>query len=92
MGGWSAGCPCVQRPDVSSDPPRARLDPAVADREHHAERIRRGIREACVSTGLKKLTWTSALLRLECSIDCVSGSVGHQPHIFRSFYHCQRFF
>ena len=28
---------------------------------------------------------TSAVLRLECSIDCISGSVGHQQNIFRSF-------
>ena len=36
-------------------------------------------------------TTTSAVLRLECSIDCISGSVGHQQHIFRLFYHCPRF-
>ena len=35
---------------------------------------------------------TSAVLRLECSLDCISGSVGHQQNIFRSFSHCQRFF
>ena len=35
---------------------------------------------------------TSAVLRLECSIDCISGSVGHQQNIFRSFSHCQRLF
>ena len=35
--------------------------------------------------------YTSAVLRLECSIDCISGSVGHQQNIFRSFSHCQRF-
>ena len=34
----------------------------------------------------------SAVLRLECSIDCVSGSVGHQQNIFLLFHHCQRFF
>ena len=34
---------------------------------------------------------TSAVLRLECSTDCISGSVGHQQNIFRSFFHCQRF-
>ena len=34
---------------------------------------------------------TSAVLRLECSIDCISGSVGHQQNIFRLCYHCQRF-
>ena len=33
--------------------------------------------------------YTSAVLRLECSIDCISGSVGHQQNIFRSFSHCQ---
>ena len=37
------------------------------------------------------LDCTSAVLRLECSIDCISGSVGHQQNIFRSFSHCQRF-
>ena len=37
-------------------------------------------------------THTSAVLRLECSLDCISGSVGHQQNIFRSFSHCQRFF
>ena len=36
--------------------------------------------------------YTSAVLRLECSIDCISGSVGHQQNILRSFSHCQRFF
>ena len=36
--------------------------------------------------------WTSAVLRLECSLVCISGSVGHQQNIFRSFSHCQRFF
>ena len=35
---------------------------------------------------------SNAVLRLECSIDCVSGSVGHQQNIFRSFSQCQRFF
>ena len=35
---------------------------------------------------------TSAVLRLECSIDCISGSVGHQQNIFGLFFHCQRFF
>ena len=35
---------------------------------------------------------TGAVLRLECSIDFISGSVGHQQNIFRLFYHCQRFF
>ena len=35
---------------------------------------------------------TSAVLRLECSIDCISGSVGHQQNIFCSFSHCQRLF
>ena len=34
---------------------------------------------------------TNAVLRLECSIDCISGSVGHQQNISRSFSHCQRF-
>ena len=38
------------------------------------------------------LYWTSAVLRLECSIDCISGSVGHQQNIFRSFSHCRHFF
>ena len=38
------------------------------------------------------LLLTSAVLRLECSIDCISGSVGHQQNILRSFSHCQRFF
>ena len=33
---------------------------------------------------------TSAVLRLECSSDCMSGSVGHQQNIFRSFSHCLR--
>ena len=28
---------------------------------------------------------TSAVLRLECSLVCISGSVGHQQNIFRSF-------
>ena len=37
------------------------------------------------------LAITSAVLRLECSIDCISGSVGHQQNILRLFYHCQRF-
>ena len=37
------------------------------------------------------LRGTSAVLRLQCSIDCISGSVGQQ-NIFRSFSHCQRFF
>ena len=32
---------------------------------------------------------TSAVLRLECSLDCISGSVGHQQNIFRSFSHCR---
>ena len=36
-------------------------------------------------------TVTSAVLKLECSIDCISGSVGHQQNIIRSFSHCQRF-
>ena len=27
------------------------------------------------------------MLRLECSIDCINGSVGHQQNIFRSFSH-----
>ena len=35
---------------------------------------------------------TSAVLRLECSLDCISGSVGHQQNIVRSFSHCRRFF
>ena len=35
---------------------------------------------------------TSVVLSLECSIDCISGSVGHQQNIFGSFAHCQRFF
>ena len=35
---------------------------------------------------------TSAVLRLECLNDCISGSVGHQQNIFRSFPHCQHFF
>ena len=35
---------------------------------------------------------TSAVLRLECSLVCISGSVGHKQNIFRSFSHCQRFF
>ena len=34
---------------------------------------------------------TSAVLRLECSIDCISGSVAHQQNMFRSFSHCQCF-
>ena len=34
---------------------------------------------------------TSAVLRLECSLDCVSGSVGHQHHSYRLLYHSQRF-
>ena len=34
---------------------------------------------------------TSAVLRLECSLDCISESMGHQQNIFRSFSHCQRF-
>ena len=38
------------------------------------------------------VTRTSAVLRLECSLVCISGSVGHQQNIFRSFSHCQRFF
>ena len=38
------------------------------------------------------LLLTSAVLRLECSIDCISGSVDHQQNIFRKFSHCQRFF
>ena len=29
--------------------------------------------------------YTSAVLRLECSLDCISVSVGHQQNIFRSF-------
>ena len=44
----------------------------------------------CFPTGT--IFQTSAVLRLECSIDCISGSVGHQTNIFRSFSHCQRFF
>ena len=35
----------------------------------------------------RDLNITSAVLRLECSIDCISGSVGHQHNIFRSFSH-----
>ena len=35
---------------------------------------------------------TSAVLRLACSIDCISGSVGHQQNMFSSFSHCQRLF
>ena len=35
---------------------------------------------------------TSAVLRLQCSLDCISGSVGHQQNIFRSFSRCQRLF
>ena len=37
----------------------------------------------------KEVHLTSAVFRLECSIDCISGSVGHQQNIFRSFSHCQ---
>ena len=29
--------------------------------------------------------FTSAVLRLECSLDCISGSVGHQQNIFVHF-------
>ena len=36
--------------------------------------------------------YTSAVLRMECSIDCINGSVGHQQNMFRSFAHRQRFF
>ena len=43
-------------------------------------------------TSLKMQSDTSAVLRLECSIDCISGLVGHQQNIFRSFSHCQRYF
>ena len=39
-----------------------------------------------------ELNKTIAVLRLECSIDCIRGSVGHQQNISRSFSHCQRFF
>ena len=31
---------------------------------------------------LKSTTYTRAVLRLECSLDCISGSVGHQQNIF----------
>ena len=31
---------------------------------------------------------TSALLRLECTIDCISGSVGHHQNVF-SFIFCR---
>ena len=48
--------------------------------------------EAPRLVGPRALVQTSAVLRLECSIDCISGSVGHQHNIFRSFSHCQRFF
>ena len=34
---------------------------------------------------------TSAVLRLECSLDCVSGSVGHQHRSYRLLYHSQHF-
>ena len=34
---------------------------------------------------------TSAVLRLECSLDCVSGSVSDQHHSYRLLYHPQRF-
>ena len=34
---------------------------------------------------------TSAVLRLECSLDYVSGSVGHQHRSYRLLYHSQRF-
>ena len=45
------------------------------------------------SVGLQPYsTPTSAVLRLECSIYCISGSMGHQQNIVRSFSHCQRFF
>ena len=48
--------------------------------------------KSVVSTTVPLREYTSAVLRLECSIDCISGSVGHQQNIFRSFSHCQRFF
>ena len=41
---------------------------------------------------LKPIITTSAVLRLECSIDCISGSVNHEQNIFRLFSNCQRFF
>ena len=44
------------------------------------------------AVGHVSATGTSAVLRLECSIDCISGSVGHQQNSFHSFSHCQRFF
>ena len=45
----------------------------------------KGWREGCI------IYLTSAVLRLECSLDCVSGSVGHQHHSYRLLYHSQRF-
>ena len=51
----------------------------------------RGGRSA-VTAPTGQRVYTSAVLRLECSLDCISGSVGHQQNIFRSFSHCQRFF
>ena len=42
----------------------------------------------CCSDCYTKIV-TSAVLRLECSLDCIGGSVGHQQNIFRSFSHCR---
>ena len=74
-------------------------------RVRHSERRRRhaAARHGQPSTGVhqrgrrharqNRLTIiTSAVLRLQCSIDRISGSVGHQQNIVRSFSHCRRFF
>ena len=44
-----------------------------------------------VLVGLGLIGLASAVLRLECSLDCIRGSVGQQQHSYRLFYHCQRF-
>ena len=69
--------------------------------EHNVTRVIDNIRCSiilcsCVLLGKARvlLVWiniTSAVLRLECSLDYVSGSVGHQHRSYRLLYHSQRF-
>ena len=61
--------------------------PTVDRREYHMT-----CHMISLQSGQKQNRQTSAVLRLECSLDCISGSVGYQQNIFRSFSHCQRFF
>ena len=44
------------------------------------------MRHICDKLVCKMLFITSALLRLECSIDCISGSVDHRQNLFPSIF------